>query len=156
MTLYDELTTGPLAAEIAPHLPTGNDGAIVGILNRKDIPAYGWITAADLSTWCALHNEEYLNIESLASNNQSPFYAAAKMLLNCLSGAIGENAINLAAPEVMALVNSWPFVDQTGAAKAALLAKGQKLVSRAEQLGIRVSDTDVRREIWNDNGSRKL
>lgn len=143
MALLDELTTGPLANEIAPHITAGNDGAIVEILNRRDIPAYGWITAADLNTWFALHNAEYVNVKTLAMNEQSPFFAAANALLNCLSGAIGENALNLAAPEIMALVNNWPFVDQTGTAKAALLAKGQKLISRAEQLGIRVDTQTV-------------
>lgn len=135
-TLLDELTSGPLAAEIAPHIAFGNDGAISEILNRRDIPAYGWVSAADMNTWCALHNAEYLNIKSLAMDNQSPFYAAANALLNCLGGAFGEGAINLAAPEIVALVDNWPFVDQTGAAKAALLAKGQRLISRAEQVGL--------------------
>lgn len=141
MTLYNELTTGPLAAEIAPHIETGNDGAIVEILNRRDIPSYGWITAADLNTWFALHNAEYINVKTLAMDTQSPFYAAANALLNCLSGSVGENALNLAAPEITAFVDSWPFVDQQS--KTDLLAKGQKMISRAEQLGITVSENAV-------------
>ena len=143
MTLIDELNTGPLANEIAPYITAGHDGAIVEIMNRRDISAYGWITSADLNTWFALHNAEYINVKTLAMDQQSPFYAAANALLNCLSGAIGENALNLAAPEIMALVNNWPFVDQTGTAKAALLSKGQKLISRAEQLGISVDTQAV-------------
>lgn len=143
MSLYDELTTGPLAAEIAPHIASGNDGAIVEIMNRRDIPAYGWISCDDLMTWFAANKDEYINAETIAANTAHPLYAAAKMLLERSKLNATNQALNLGAPEIYALVNNWPFVDQTGAAKAALLSKGQKLISRAEQLGISVDTQAV-------------
>lgn len=54
MTLYDELTTGPLAAEIAPHITSGNDGEILAILNRKDIPSAGKISSHDIKQYFSL------------------------------------------------------------------------------------------------------
>lgn len=46
-----ELTTGPLTIEIAPLLAVSNDTAILGILNRKDIPGKKPITSHDIKAF---------------------------------------------------------------------------------------------------------
>jgi hypothetical protein len=136
--LYTELTTGPLASQIAPYLAVRNDAAIADLLNAKNYTKPGWISVAKFNTWCAANNAEYANIESLASNSASPYYAAAKSLLRCLNGAVTDGAINLEDAIVMGLVNAWPFVNTSGtsAEKAALIAAGTFPASRAEVLSM--------------------
>ena len=51
MSLLDELTTGPLAAELAPLIAAGDDGAIYAALHRKDIVADGSVTAHDIQQY---------------------------------------------------------------------------------------------------------
>lgn len=51
MSLLDELTTGPLAAELAPLIAEGNDTAILRALNRKDIPGKKPITSHDIKAF---------------------------------------------------------------------------------------------------------
>lgn len=52
--LTDELTIGPLAAELAPLISAGNDAGILAVLNRKDIPGKVSILSHDIKAFfCA-------------------------------------------------------------------------------------------------------
>jgi len=134
--LYTEITTGPLSAQIAPYLDTRNDAAIAALLNAQTTTKTGWASVAAFNTWCAANNAEYINIETLAANDASPYYSIAKSLLRCLTGAVADGALNFADPKVIALFDVWPFVDSTGATKATLEATGTFPASRAQVLGI--------------------
>jgi hypothetical protein len=123
--LYNVLTNGPLASEIAPHLANGDDGIIYAIVTDKTrFTQPGWVSVASFNTWCAGNNAEYANIEALAANQSSPYFSAARSLLRCLNGAVNAGAIDLTSASVIGLLNVWPFVDTTGATKAALIAYG--------------------------------
>ena len=142
--LLTELQTDPMALGYAPLKTARNDAGLFALMNDKTkFTLLGWISEAAFNTWCSSHNAEYVNIETLAANNTSPYYASAKSLLRCLSGAITQGSINLADANVMALLNAWPFVDTTGASKAALIALGTFPASRADVLGISASVSDI-------------
>lgn len=142
--LLTELQTDPMALGYAALITAGNDGAIYALINDKSrFTKSGWVTVSAFNTWCALHNAEYINIQSLAANNASPFYAAANSLLRCLNGAVSDGAINLADTGVFGLFNSWPFVDTTGSAKSALIALGTFPASRADILSISATIPDI-------------
>lgn len=138
MKLYDELTAGPLSAEIAPHIASGNDGAIADVLNRADIPSYGFIDRDRLNTWAVIWGER-ANIEDHASNPASPARSAALALRDVVQG--GSDGLHLEYPEIMALVNAWPYVDTD--AKTDLLLRSTVMKSRAQQLGINPTITDI-------------
>lgn len=140
MTLHDELTTGPLAAELAPLIADGNDGAILAVLNRKDIPAKGKVSAHDIQQYLMLH-DLLLTIES----SQTLSCIATKRALEIFP------TFDLSNPTILAkfdqiltgLEQDTLLPDFTGQHKADLLAMGDVLISRAEQLDITPTITDI-------------
>lgn len=153
MSLYDELTSGLLAQELAPLVVAGNDGAILDVLNRKDIQAKGKISAHDIQQYLMLKGL-LLTIEA----GQSDSCKAAKRCLELFK------TIDLGNAEILAtfstvltgleMDNLVPAF--TAQHKADLLAMGDVLISRAEQVGINPTLEQIRSEIWNNDGSRKL
>jgi len=144
MSLYTELTTDPIALGYAALITVRNDAGLEALINdttKFTLP--GWISVSQFNTWCALHNAEYQNIKTLSANSSSPYNSAADAILRTLTGSISTGALNLADANVMALLNAWPFVDTTGAAKAALIALGTFSASRAQVLGISASLNDI-------------
>lgn len=133
MTLHDELTIGPLAAELAPLIADGNDGAILAVLNRKDIPAKGKVSAHDIQQYLFVA-KVLLTIES----TNTPSCAAAKRALELFP------IFDLSYPEILesfievltGLENDHLVPAFTAEHKAHLLSLGDVLISRAEQLGI--------------------
>jgi hypothetical protein len=134
----------------------GDDVSIHNLLTAKSYTKPAWVSVADFNSWCASHNAEYLNIEAIAGNVSSPYFSAGRALLRCLNGAVNSGAINTADSLVLTLLNAWPFVDTTGAAKTALISLGQIPASRADILGIDCSLTAIRAVIWNDDGTRRI
>ena len=51
MSLYEELTAGPLAEAIAPHIVSGNDGAIADIMNAANIAKLDSVARAKFAKW---------------------------------------------------------------------------------------------------------
>jgi hypothetical protein len=142
--LSNEILTDPMALGYAPFITAGNHITIHALLNDKTrFTKLGWITVASFNIWCASHNTEYIHIETLASDNTSPYYSSAKSLLRCLTGSIIEGAINLADGNVFALLNVWPYIDTTSAAKNALISLGTYPASRADILEIDCSLTVI-------------
>ena len=134
--LYTEITTDPLNLGYAPLIAVRNDAAVASILQSKNYTKPGWISITDFNSWCALHSAEYANITALAANSTSPYYGTANALLRVLNGANSEGAFNLADANIITMFDIWPFVDTTGAAKAALVTMGTSPASRADVLGI--------------------
>lgn len=140
MTLHDELTIGPLAAELAPLVADGNDGAILEVLNRKDIPAKGKVSAHDIQQYLMLH-DLLLTIES----SQTLSCIATKRALEIFPRFDLSNPIILAKFDqiLTGLEQDTLFPDFTTQHKADLLAMGDVLISRAEQLDITPTITDI-------------
>ncbi len=140
MTLHDELTTGPLAVELAPLIQAGNDSAILAVLNRRDIPAKGKVSAHDIQQYLMLH-DLLLAIESCPAQSCQ----ATKRALDIFP------TFDLANPAILTkftailtgLEQEVLIPDFTTQHKADLLALGDVLISRAEQIGISPSITDI-------------
>lgn len=141
MTLHDEFTTGPLAAELAPLIAEGNDGAILAVLNRQDIPAKGKVSAHDI--------REYLMVENLLwmAIKDSPTLAcrATVEALAMFETFDLSNSKRLAmftqVLDMLVQDNLVPaFTEQN---KLDLLAMGDVLISRAEQAGINPTIQDI-------------
>jgi len=131
--LADELTTGPLAAEIAPFITSGDDGAIAAILNRKDIPALGVVLSHDINA--------FLFAYGFWNGIKHGTSVACEDTVDALSIF---NAFDLGNPVYLnrltvildGLVTEQIIPDFTDAHKTAILAMGDKLISRAEQMGL--------------------
>jgi len=136
---YEELTEGPLAAEIAQYIAAKNYAAISEVLNRKDITAHGGITASTIRQFLML-NDFLLLIEQ--STNET-----CKMVTRSLD--LFPN-FDLSEPVIYdkfvvildALVADVSVIGFTELHKATLINAADKKISRAEQLGITV-DSDV-------------
>ena len=136
MSLLEELTTGPLAAEIAPHIASGDDGAIAAILNRKDITVKGSLSAHDIRKYLMLV-DLLLPIES--STSQSCL--VTKRALGVFPVFDLSDAVILGKFTAIldGLVADTLVPDFTETHKATLLYMSEKLISRAEQLSIDAS-----------------
>lgn len=138
--LYDELVSGPLAAEIAPHIASGDDGAIFAILSRRDRPGKQSISTHDIKQYLSLRGLRLPIKESTA-----PACKEASLALEDFDTFDCNNPIILAKlNDVLNGLVSAPlepaFIE---ADKAAILALGDTLISRLDQLSIRVSISDI-------------
>jgi len=137
--LADELTTGPLAAEIAPFITSGDDGAIAEILNRKDISINGSVSVNTFAMWCATTGMR-ASIQDHANDLASPLRSIALTLLDLLQGNLNPPSLDLAIAGNVAMLDAWVLAGiLTTVQKAELVALSQKLISRAEQLNIDAS-----------------
>lgn len=140
MSLLDELTTGPLAAELAPLIAAGDDGAIYAALHRKDIVTDGSVTAHDI--------QQYLMLCDLLIPIEESTAASCKTATRALS-LFPVFRTNI--PEVKAklisvldgLVAETLIPDFTETHKATILAMAQTTVSRAEQIGVNPTIQDI-------------
>ena len=132
-TLADELTTGPLAAELAPHIAAGADGVVAAILNRKDIPAKGKVLSHDIRQYLMLV-DLLIAIESSAQ----PSCVAAKRALEVFPIFDLSNPMILGKFEQVldGLVAEDLIPDFTEVHKAVILSLADTLISRAEQAGL--------------------
>lgn len=141
MNLLEELTTGPLAVELAPLITAGNDGAILAVLNRQDISAKGKVSAHDI--------REYLMVENLLwmAIKDSPTLAC-KATIEALAmfetfDLSNSKRLAMFTQVLEGLVQDNLVPDFTEQNKVDLLAMGDVLISRAEQLGISPTITDI-------------
>jgi len=151
--LLYELTEGPLAAELAPLITMGDDAGIVTALNRKDIPSAGRITSHDIRQYLMLH-DLLLAIE----HSNTPTCIATKRALEVFPVfALDISYIYAKFVQVLdGLVAETQIPDFTAQHKTELLGLAATTVSRAEQLGIYVTNKDVINVIWNADGTRRL
>lgn len=146
-----EITNGPLSAEIAPHITNKDAAAIYAILSRKDISTLGFIDRDQMNTWAVIHDERS-NIEDHANNPVSPARSAALALRDVLQG--GSDGLHLEYPEILALVEAWPYRDQM--AKTDLESRATVLVSRADQLGYPITLLMIRDAIGSSAWSTEI
>lgn len=140
MTLIQELTSGPLATELAPYIQTGNDGAILEVLNRKDIPAKGSVATSDIKAflfaagfWNTIKHSASLACEEAidALTLFQTFELSKPVYLTRLTQVLDALVVEPLVP------------DFTESHKNMILAMGDILVSRAEQLGISPTIQDI-------------
>ena len=153
MSLLSEITTGPLAAELAPHIASGNDAAIADVLNRRDIPALGAVDRATFAMWVGATGLRAA-IQDHADAVGSPLRSVSLTLLDCLQGGVA-NSLDMSSAQHQMMLGAWV---QTGAISQAqhdeLLALASHTISRAEQAGLgTVSVNDVARTVRADDGS---
>jgi hypothetical protein len=152
MSLQDELLTGSLSAEIAPHLASADDVAISAILNRKDIPVYSTVTWAQFSEWAAQTGVR-ADIEDWKTHASRGVRALAWTLSDGLIRGAG--SIDFGSQAQVALLNGLVGAGLLSATdKDTLLVLATVYISKAEQLGISATGLDIRRAIWTDNGTR--
>jgi hypothetical protein len=133
MSLADELTSGPLAAELAPHIAAGADGEVAAILNRRDIAAKGSVSSHDIRQYLMLV-DLLLAIES----SSQPSCLAAKRALEVFP------IFDLSNPMILGkftqvldgLVAEDLIPDFTETHKLTILSLADTLISRAEQAGL--------------------
>lgn len=137
--LSEEIISGPLAVELAPFVAEGNDGAIVAILTRKDVPAVGVIQTADIRRYLFL-NGLLLKIEEKSTEARKQTARALELFpFFTLSSALDLMAFTGLADALIADTD----LGFTETHKAELLAIAGTLVSRADILGITVTIQDV-------------
>jgi hypothetical protein len=133
MSLLEELNSGPLAAELAPHILAGADGVVAAILNRQDIPAKGKVLSHDIRQYLMLV-DLLIAIESSAQ----PSCVAAKRALEVFP------IFDLSNPMILGkftqvldgLVAEELIPDFTETHKLTILSLADTLISRAEQAGL--------------------
>ena len=132
-TLAEELTTGPLAAELAPHITAGADGVCAAILNRADIPAKGKVAAHDIRQYLML-----VDLLIAIEASSQPACVAAKRALEVFP------IFDLSNPMILGkftqvldgLVAEELIPDFTEVHKAVILSLADTFISRAEQAGL--------------------
>jgi hypothetical protein len=135
VSLFDELTAGPLAAEIAGFIESGADGAIAAALNRRDITVKGRLSSHDI--------KQYLSLVGL----RLPIRDSSATSCRETSLALDDfESFDLSNPMILAkftaildgLVAETLIPDFTETHKATLLAMANNQISRSEQLGITI------------------
>ena len=153
--LKAEIETGPLAATLAPFVTDGNDGAIAEALNADYATQTGSVARARFTIWAASTGMRAV-IRDHAINLDSPLRAIAITLEDFLGGA--SETLDFAKAENQTMLAAWVTAGSCTQTQAdSLLALSQKTVSRAQQIfGQQVTALDVRRVIWNDDGTRAM
>jgi hypothetical protein len=132
-TLLEELNSGPLAAELAPHIAAGADGVVAAILNRKDIPAKGKVESHDIRQYLML-----VDLLIAIEASPTPACVAAKRALEVFPVFDLSNPVILGKfTQVLdGLVAEELIPDFTETHKLTILSLADTLISRAEQAGL--------------------
>jgi hypothetical protein len=132
-TLADELTSGPLAEELAPHIAAGNDGECAAILNRADIPAKGKVLSHDIRQYLML-----VDLLIAIEASPQPACVAAKRALEVFPIFDLSNPMILGKFEQVldGLVEEDLIPDFTETHKLTILSLADTTISRAEQAGL--------------------
>lgn len=147
-----EIETGPLAAELAQYISTGNDGDIANILNRKDLPTKKRVSTSDLVN----HLSDIGLLPELADaavNTAHAQHAIARKVVATLTLAVqlGVPTINMSrsgnAALIVGLVTSG-FM--TTAQADGIKALANTFISRAEQLGEPVDSIKIGKALRGD------
>lgn len=146
--LYDELTTGPLAAEIAPFKLTRNYAAINGIMNRKDIPAKGLLRSHDIKQYLSLISLRIAIRDSIAQSCKEASQALLDFEIFDLFNPLILAKFTAILDGLVAETTLVPAFTATH--KLTILAMADKLISRADQLGISVTEYSIMSDInWS-------
>jgi hypothetical protein len=147
MTLYEELTTGILAEQIAPYIISGNDGEINRLLTEQNISVNGSVSVNTFAIWCAETGMRAV-ITDQAVNPASPLRSIALTLLDLLQGNLTPASLDLSIAQNVDMLHVWVTAGLlTTAQEQELILLSKKLISRAEQLGIDCSITEIAKSL---------
>lgn len=155
MDLTEELTSGPLSAELQPLIEQSDYAGILAALNRKDIEAYGNLSVHNVKRYISL-----IGLRLPILDSTQPSCREFNLALDDFK----ETGFDLATPQILGkitavlddLVAETLIPDFTEEHKTALLSFGIKMISRAEQLGINPTIRDISETIFADDGTRKI
>lgn len=154
--LKTEITTGPLATEIAPLVAAGNDGQIAAILNDKRYTRTERVLLRDIVRYL-LDNGVWLTIVDKAADvAASQAKSAARVFVEVQKmGFVESLDMSRSSSQGMlaALVSAGVM---TAEHQTAITNMGVVPASRAEVLGVTITTTDVARAVRNDDGSSKI
>lgn len=140
--LSDELTTGPLAAELAPLIAAGDDVAILAALNRRDIPALGVIKTNPFVIWAAKTGQRAV-IEDTASNSVDPLRSVGLALQDLVRGNL-DQGLDFSIADTADMAAAWLAAGKmTQQNYDDLMALAATTISRTEQLGISPTENDI-------------
>lgn len=155
INLTEELATGPLATEIIPYIASNNFEAILNCFNRKDIPVKGKLTVHDVKQYVSLLGLRivFLESDSLACKE-----------FNLALNDFAMSGFDLFIPPIYdkicavldAIVAESTIPQFTEENKWTLLSFGNKLLSRAEQLGLELTIDDITNALYDSIGNRKF
>lgn len=153
--LRAELETGPLAEALAPLLASGDDEAIAHQLNAPCATIPGAISRSLFAIWAAQTGMRAV-IRDHAQNPVSPLRSIAITLEDFLAGA--SDSLDFSKPQNQAMLAAWVAAGGCTQEQADdLLTQSAHPVSRAQQVfGCSVTPLDIRRALWNDNGTRAI
>ena len=140
MSLYDELTTGPLVSQIAPFIESGDDASINALLNQRSITVTGVLSSHDIKQYLSLVGLRLPIIDSTA-----PACREATQALDDFDLFALDNPTILAKFSAIldGLVAETLVPDFTETHKATILYLANKQISRAEQLGMTIDITSI-------------
>ena len=140
MSLYDELTTGPLVSQIAPFIESGDDASINALLNQRSITVTGVLSSHDIKQYLSLIGLRLPIMDSTTPACREATQALADFDLFAL-----DNPAILAKFTAIldGLVAETLVPDFTETHKATILYLANKQISRAEQLGMTIDITSI-------------
>lgn len=153
--LRTELVTGPLAAALTSLIAAGDDEAIAEHLNASNTEIQGAISRSQFAIWAAQTGMRAV-IRDHANNPSSPLRSIAITLEDFLAGA--SDSLDFSKPQNQAMLAAWVASGGCTQEQADdLLTQSAHPASRAQQVfGCSVTPLDIRRALWNDNGTRAI
>ena len=138
MTLLEEIK-----AKCSPDLLASQDADTIAAAVNIGRVRVGYASREKFSTWAAKHSVR-AKIEDHSSNPESPLRSIALALLDVLRSPT--EGIDLSVPDNALMLGAWVQSGEITQAQA------DELVALASQIDP-VSEFDVRRAIWADDGS---
>lgn len=150
-----EIETGPLAADLAPHVAAGDDGAVVALLNAKTIDAVRSVSRPVFVRWAAKAGMRAV-IQDVASVVDDPLRSSALALLDIIQGG-GDSGLDFTNADNLEMLDVWvAFGKLTQQNKDGLLALATVKISRSEQVAGRDATIyDVANALRNEDGTAK-
>lgn len=159
INLIEELTTGPLATELAPYIAIADEDSlktIKEIFERKDIVVPGNLSVHDIKQYISLLKLRLAILDSTTMPCRE-FNTAIEDFKDSGFDLSNELIYNRVVEVLDGLISDETLVPAfTETNKAILLSLGNKVVSRAEQLGVNISITDLVTAIFNTDGSKNI
>lgn len=151
--LKTEITTGPLAAELAPFVAAGNDGQVAAILNDTTRGAT-MLKLTMISARGVLSGYAGGPVAAAAVLDKLESAAATVPAIKWVMTFLKSDGIDIGHPATQGMLDQLATGGVLTATEAAhLKALGVFPASRAEVLGTTIDITDVARSLRNDNGS---
>lgn len=154
--LQIELTTGPLAAELAPLVAADDAAGIVAILNGPRYPTITGLYRNDFAAYAASTGLRAA-ISDHASNAASPLRSVALGLLDFLA-ASDNRWLGLSGAGSQAMLQAWVAAGAiTAAQRDAINALATQSIGRAQIVfGRLVTEHDVVTALRDDGGNKLI